>query len=166
VTEQDLLDRAQITEVLYRYARAIDAKDYALFGDIFAEDAVIHYDLEGGVKLPVGEMADWLSETLQMFFATQHVITNPVIEIDGDSARSTCYLNASHEQVGLDGRRTVFVDHGIYTDRWVRGPVGWRIRRRTLNRLMMHGDFQMPDDCQKFPGPPHPAVTGRGGQDD
>ena len=26
MTEQDLLDRAQITEVLYRYARAIDAK--------------------------------------------------------------------------------------------------------------------------------------------
>ena len=78
--------------------------------------------------------------------------------MDGDLADSTAYLTATHEQVGLDGKRTVFVDHGVYKDRWVRTAQGWRIRARRLERFLMHGDFQMPDQCKHYPIAPEPVA--------
>src|SRR5512139_2813386 len=105
-------DRDEIAQALYLYARAIDAKEFALLDAVFTPDAVIHYAVPGGTRLPLREMVDWLREALSMFRITQHVISNPIIALAGDRADSTAYLTATHEQVGLDGKRTVFVDHG------------------------------------------------------
>ena len=65
MSERELDDHLQITRLLYLYARAIDSKDFALFDRIFAPEAVIHYDVDGGTKLPVAEMKQWLGEVLQ-----------------------------------------------------------------------------------------------------
>ena len=151
-------DRAEIVEKLYLYARAIDAKDFAILDRVFTPDAIIHYDVPGGTRLPYGEMIAWLKNTLAMFRMTQHVVTNPIVEVEGGRTRSAAYLTASHEQVGLDGRKTMFVDHGIYKDDWVKGADGWRIRARRLNRFFMHGDFQMPDKCKTYPTAPEPVA--------
>jgi len=150
-------DQMEISRLLYRYARAIDSRELDGLRSIFTEDAVIHYDLEGGTKLPVGEMIDWLRTNLRIFRATQHAISAPLVEIDGDRARSTCYLTAVHQQVAVDGCRTVFYDHGIYSDELVRSADGWRIRTRRLNRILMHGDFTMPDQTKPYDAPPEPV---------
>ena len=157
-------DRGAIVETLYLYARAIDAKDFALLDRVFTPDAIIHYDVPGGTRLPYGEMVAWLKNALSMFRMTQHVVTNPIVERHGSRTRSAAYLTATHEQVGLDGRKTLFVDHGIYKDDWVKGPDGWRIRARRLQRFFMHGDFQMPDQCKSYPTAPEPVALG--GSDD
>lgn len=143
-------DFVAISQLLYGYAAAVDGKDLESLRDLFTEDAIIHYDLLGGAKKPLDEMIPWLQGTLQMFQVTQHAVSNPVIEVDedGNTARSRCYLIASHEQVGQDGRRTVFIDKGAYHDVLRRTPAGWRIERRTLRRFMMHGDFQAPDSVE------------------
>jgi len=151
-------DRDEIVQTLYLYARAIDAKAFDLLDSVFASDAVIHYAVPGGTQLPLREMVEWLRDALAMFRMTQHAISNPIVELRGDHADSTSYLTATHEQVGLDGKRTVFADHGIYKDRWVRTPQGWRIRARRLERFLMHGDFQMPDQCKRYPTAPQPVA--------
>jgi hypothetical protein len=151
-------DRDEIVQVLYLYARAIDAKELALLDSVFVPDAEIDYAVAGGTCLPLREMVGWLRDALSMFRMTQHVIANPIIELDGDHARSTAYLTATHEQVGLSGNRTVFVDHGIYKDAWVRTSQGWRIRSRRLERFLLHGDFQKPDQCKRYPSAPHPVA--------
>ena len=148
-------DRTAIVETLYLYARAIDAKEFGLLARVFAPDGVVHYDVPGGSRLPVAELVPWLRNALAMFRMTQHVVTNPIIEEAADgTVRSAAYLTATHEQVGLDGRRTVFVDHGIYKDDWVKLAEGWRIRARRLERFLMQGDFQMPDHCKSYPTAP------------
>lgn len=151
-------DRDEITQALYLYARAIDAKEFGLLDAVFVPDADIDYAVPGGTRLRLREMVDWLREALSMFHMTQHVISNPLIVLSGDRAESTAYLTATHEQVGLDGKRTVFVDHGVYKDDWVRTPQGWRIRARRLERFFMHGDFQMPDACKRFPTAQQPTA--------
>lgn len=156
--------RIEIVETLYLYARAIDAKEFGLLERVFAPNAVIHYDVPGGTRLPVSEMVPWLRNALAMFRMTQHVISNPIVETAGDRVRSAAYLTATHEQVGLDGRRTVFVDHGIYKDDWVKVGGAWRIRARRLQRFLMHGDFQMPDQCKTYPTAPQPVAL-LGGDD-
>lgn len=150
MTKASLNDRLEICDLLYSYARAIDSRDFTALDRIFTADAIIDYDLPGGARLPLEEMKTWLADVLQIFRGTQHVITNPLIEVDGGCARSTSYLTASHEQVGLEGRVTVFVDNGVYSDRLVRTNDGWRITERKLSRLFLHGEFQMPDEVERF----------------
>lgn len=157
MSERFAADHVEISTVLFRYARAIDSKDFAALAAVFAPDAVIDYAVPGGTKLPFAEMVPWLRQSLALFRRTQHTVTNPIIEIDGDGARSTAYLTATHEQVGKTGRRTTFVDHGIYSDEWVRSCEGWRIRVRRLERIFLHGEFQSPDECKRFPADEDPA---------
>ena len=128
-------DRDEIAQALYLYARAIDAKEFGLLDSVFTPDAVIHYAVPGGTQLPLREMVAWLREALSMFRITQHVISNPIIALEGDRADSTAYLTATHEQVGLDGKRTVFVDHGVYKDGWVRTAAGLANSRATARAL-------------------------------
>jgi len=152
-------DRLDISDLLYRYAHAIDGKDFDILDSLFTADAVVHYDVEGGAELPFGEMKSWLGNVLQMFRATQHCVTNPVIVFDGpDSAHSVCYLTATHEQVTDDGRRAIFVDQGIYSDSLDRTADGWRIRHRKLTRIVCHGDFIAPDEAIAHPHAPESVV--------
>jgi len=147
-------DQLEISRLFYRYAHAIDGKDFDSLFEIFTEDAIIHYDMMGGTKLPLAEMVEWLRENLQIFRVTQHAVSNPMIEMDGgadsDTARSICYLTASHQQIDLEGRSTVFIDKGAYHDRLRRTASGWRIERRTLERFLLHGDFVSPDQVKRF----------------
>jgi ketosteroid isomerase-like protein len=152
-------DREEIITKLYLYARAIDAKDFDILRDIFSDDAIVDYAIPGGAQLSLSDLIPWLREALAMFRLTQHVISNPLIDVDVDAAASTAYLTAAHEQVGKDGRRTTFVDHGVYKDTWTRTAQGWRIRRRRLDRFFLRGDFQSPDLCQRYPTSPHPVAS-------
>lgn len=156
--ESKARDRDAIVNALYLYARAIDTKDFSLLESIFTDDALIDYSVPGGTKLPIREMIPWLKEALSMFRLTQHCVTNPIVVVQGDRATSTAYLTATHEQVGLNGRETTFVDHGIYKDRWLRTAHGWRISRRRLERFFLRGDFQLPSECKRYPTAPRPVA--------
>jgi ketosteroid isomerase-like protein len=146
-------DQIEIAAVLYRYAQAIDSKDMASLREVFTPDAVIDYAVPGGTKRPYAEIGAWLAGALSMFRRTHHVVSNPMVEVEGDVARSTAYLTATHEQVGKNGRRTTFIDHGVYVDRWTRTPTGWRISERRLERRFLQGEVQPPESCKTYPGP-------------
>jgi hypothetical protein len=42
-------DEAEIAALLYRYARAVDSKDWELYRSVFTEDAHIDYSSAGAV---------------------------------------------------------------------------------------------------------------------
>ncbi len=149
-------DCIEITQTLMRYALAIDGKDYDQLGTVFTPDAEIDYAVARGTELRYPEMVEWLREALQIFRVTQHVITNPVIELDGDRARSTTYLTATHEQVKLNGDSVLVVLGGIYRDRLRRTDAGWRIEKRTLTSVYVTGQFLPPQEVQRFEKPPAP----------
>ncbi len=150
MTPDEIRDRTEITDVLYRYAVAIDTKDYDLLESVFTRDATIDYNVERGTKLPFPEMKEWLRQALRMFSTTHHSIANPLIEIDGDSARSVCYLTAAHVQLTHEGETNYAVLHGHYSDRLVRTSEGWRIRERTLNGSHVEGTFLDPSEVREF----------------
>ncbi|UCE85190.1 MAG: nuclear transport factor 2 family protein [Deltaproteobacteria bacterium] len=152
-TPQAIGDQLEIRACLYRYARAIDTREFERLSSVFTADALIHYDLAGGVKLRLAEMVDWLRKSLRIFAATQHVITNPEVELDGDRARSTCYLTGTHVQETLAGGDSLVVEGGIYHDEHVRADAGWRIKRRTLRRIYTSGRYLGPDAVRLFEKP-------------
>jgi hypothetical protein len=146
-------DVLEIERLLYRYGRAIDTRDLESLREVFAPDAEIHYAVTGGTRLPLSEMIGWLRGALTQFRVTQHAITTPIIELDGDRARSECYLSAAHVQERTDGREVYVMLHGIYRDEWVRRPEGWRISRRRLDHLYATGAFAAPDQVKHFEKP-------------
>jgi SnoaL-like domain len=151
--QRQISDHIEITQLLYRYGRAIDTRDFALLATVFTPDAAIHYNVFRGVSLPFPQMVDWLRQALQIFRVTQHAMSNPMIDLADDSARATTYVSAAHLQVKLDGGHAYALQHGLYVDALVRTERGWRIRERRLENLFVHGAFLGPDEVQKFATP-------------
>jgi SnoaL-like domain len=88
------------------------------------------------------------------FKFTQHLISNTLVEIDGDTARSQCYVQASHGLVGEDGKLAVVPVGAIYTQHSARTPAGWRVTRHHCRLLWIHDpDGLMPDSAAMMDDP-------------
>ncbi|MED5261902.1 MAG: nuclear transport factor 2 family protein, partial [Myxococcota bacterium] len=85
---QEISDRIEIQDLLVRYARAIDAQDYALLDTCFTPDASVDYTTSGGIKGAYPEVRAWLEKALAQFDAMLHLLGNSVVELDGDTARA------------------------------------------------------------------------------
>ena len=125
-----LTDRLAISDFLTAYARAVDTKDWELFRSLFVDDADIDYTSSGGIAGGVGEVATWMAETMSMFSATQHIITNEQVSIDGDTASVQAVL---FNPMVFDGSETLsFTCGGGYDHDLVRTEDGWKSRRVTM----------------------------------
>ena len=144
-------DVVEIEQLLYRYARAIDAKDWKSLERVFTPDARIHYAVERGAELSAGQLQAWLGQAMRIFKVTQHVVTNPLIELAADdTARCTSYLTATHLQVRLDGKTVRTTEGSRYSDSLVRSAEGWRIVARKLERIWVDGEYLGPQAVQLF----------------
>ncbi len=131
-----LLDKQAITEVIHRYARALDRCDIELLRSCFHPDSTHdHGEFEG----PSLKFCDWAMELLQRLTATQHHIGNVLIELDGDRAFSETYWVAYHRipadaggsgVVAGRGAETDLFIGGRYVDRFERRAGAWKIARR------------------------------------
>ncbi|MBT3373006.1 MAG: nuclear transport factor 2 family protein [Rhodospirillaceae bacterium] len=131
---QLLLDREDISQVLYRYATAIDTRDWELLASCFTEDLEADFRSFGGREVVKGRDT-WMkaiTSTIQGLDATQHLTANHVHTVDGDSATLVAYLQALHR---LDTARSdpEYTVGGYYTCEMVRGDdAKWRMRRYAL----------------------------------
>ena len=133
-----LLDKQEIRDLVHRYGYALDGRDYDLLRTCFLPDAVGHY---GGDPLRGYEAIEELCRTtLDPLTASQHLIGNVLVSVDGDEATSTCYLHAQHVLLGTEGG-DLFVFAGRYLDRLTRTPDGWRIAERTLEAMWTSGNI-------------------------
>ena len=123
---QALADREAIRELAVHYAHCVWTKDVAALADLFTDDGVM--DTGSGDPL---RGADAIRDTYERVFAADDYypfIHNHVIELGGDEARGTCYLDL---RAVTDGKR--MVGFGTYDDRYVRTRDGWRFRSRRLS---------------------------------
>ena len=121
---QTLIDRAEITDLLTRYARAVDRQDWGLFRSVFTPDARIDYTQVGGIAGNLDEIVDFLSKAMAMFEAIQHLISNIDITIDGDEAKVTAMV---HNPLKLPNT-PLWATGGWYHHELVRTREGWRSR--------------------------------------
>ncbi|MCY1561638.1 SnoaL-like domain protein [compost metagenome] len=71
---------------------------------------------------------------------TQHLIGSIRIQIDGDTARSSCYVQAIHASREVGDKRLMLL-WGEYQDQLQRTACGWKIRHRRLRVQHIHGDI-------------------------
>ncbi|WP_020108375.1 nuclear transport factor 2 family protein [Nocardia sp. 348MFTsu5.1] len=135
---QGILDERAIKDVTIKYATALDTKNWRQLRECFTRDAVAHYgvipDCEG-----VNAIIEQVSGGMDHLAQTQHILTNHVIKVDGDSATSVCYLQAQHLRDDAKPSWN-FVMAGQYSDRLVRTADGWRISARSLELWWTSGD--------------------------
>ena len=59
VNQAGVSDEGDIARLLYRYARAVDTKDWELYCSVFTDDAYIDYSSAGAAAGSRDEVADW-----------------------------------------------------------------------------------------------------------
>ncbi|MET0269253.1 MAG: nuclear transport factor 2 family protein [Sphingomonas sp.] len=132
-----LRDERDILRGLARFARVLDAKDWAALGDVFADE--IAFDYGQGERLGMPALAEQMRRYLDACGGTQHLLGSILVDPDGDRAVSRAYVQARHQRRG-DGGGAVFDSNGEYVDRWERRAEGWRIVRRDVSWATHGGD--------------------------
>jgi hypothetical protein len=130
-----LVDRARISDLLLDFARRVDEKDQAGYAANFAVDGVL--------ELPFGEFSG--RETIlgmrgpQLPMVTHHISANHMIEIDGDTARTRSYLQATHV-ADLEVPTKNWKAGGWYDCQLQRCATGWEFTRVKLSVIWAGGD--------------------------
>ena len=90
---QEMSDRFEIQDMLFRYADIIDRKAVDELNDIFTADAHIDYSAFGGSVGDRESTLAFLKQALPAFSASQHLNANVQIAVDGDSGtgRVMCF---------------------------------------------------------------------------
>lgn len=142
MTHDDLVDRTRITDHVLRYATGIDRHDWKLYRSIFADQLTIDFSSWSGEPATRMNADDWVAgvrATLEPFDATQHVLTNFVIGIDGAEATCSCYMAAHHHLVTGDLREMHSIG-GYYVHHLRRAAESWLIHGTQLNVSWEMGD--------------------------
>jgi hypothetical protein len=139
LSTQELSDRQEIQDLLVRYTRAIDTKDWALLDRCFTPDAHVDYTSSGGVAGKYPEVRAWLEKALAAFPAMMHFIGNTTLELHADRARARTYVINPMGFPKPEGGLHVFSVYAHYVDELVRTAEGWRIAQRIEEQVLLDG---------------------------
>ena len=132
LSQQELSDRFEIQDLVYRYADLIDRKRFDELREVFTHDAHVDYSALGGGVGNREETIAFLQASLtdQLFPNTQHLNANVQVQVDGDTAtgRVMCFNPMQMNLPGAEGQ--VFFLGLWYLDEYRRTADGWRICRR------------------------------------
>src|SRR5260221_10095292 len=135
-------DRGDIIELINLYGLAMDSQRWELFGSIFTADCDVDY----------GQTSHWTDLARfkadfggfhAHFDATQHVMTNHLVTVNGDSANSLTYgmwRLIRHAAAGSHASGPLWDGSGWYDDQWVRTGAGWRIAKRVCKVIWATGN--------------------------
>ena len=121
-----LADRAEITDVVHRYARGIDRRDFDLVRRCYHPDATDHH---GGFSGTVDEYLAWVDALTARYRSTQHLIASVVVDLAGDVAAAETNGVAVHRSDDPAPHLNL-VTGFRYLDRFERRDDRWAIARR------------------------------------
>jgi 3-phenylpropionate/cinnamic acid dioxygenase small subunit len=132
-----LQDRAAVKEVLLRYARAVDDRDFASVQSCFVDGAAIDGSLG---KTSIEEYCQSLGTELSAYNRTMHFIGNQYVEVSGDKATLVSYAVAYHCVAVEPSAKDLIV--GVrYHDEFVRRETTWMIDRRRVEPAFVGARF-------------------------
>jgi len=125
--------RQDVTDLLVRYATAIDQRDWALFRSCFTEDCDADYG-DIGHWDGVDALASWMEQVHAPCGHTLHRITNQSVVADPTGVTACSYVDAI--VMGPDNRTGTHAI-GYYDDELRGGVDGWKISRRTFTMVLV-----------------------------
>jgi len=130
---QEISDRLEIQDLVWRYSEIIDAKDFdKLRDDVFTPDAFIDYSTFGGSKGDLKTTIEFLHKAMKIFPAHQHLNANIQVKLHGDTAtgRVMCFNPQELAAKEGDDEGHIFFCGLWYIDEYLRTDAGWRITNR------------------------------------
>ena len=136
-------DKIALSELMYRQAMAIDRHDWTTYRSCLA--AEIDFDFSDHLEDAVDDSLprkstnpdEWLeaAKISEGFDTTLHLAFNIVHEVEGDYARSQCYMVNEHIIGDLS-----FVAAQLHFFDSIRTPSGWKLYKRRLRDIYGRGD--------------------------
>jgi len=120
-------DIEDIQRVKYRYLRALDTKHWDEFADTLTEDVIGDYGESLGETHHFTDRAtlvEFMRTSMPADVITDHRVTHPEIEVDGDEATAIWYLQ---DKVIVPKFDFMLIGAGFYRDRYRRTADGWKI---------------------------------------
>jgi hypothetical protein len=130
-----LCDRLDVSDVITRYAFAVDQHDWTGLTSIFADTVhleVPHVDSPESPLISRENLVQMIHDTVSGFEATHHLIPNRLVTISGDRASCKAYANAWHTIPTERGVADYCLVRGYYDWGLIRTPDGWRIDRLVI----------------------------------
>jgi hypothetical protein len=126
-------DVLAIREVIDRYGLGIDRRDWDLVRSCFTADCTADFGRPGRWQEREA-LITWLDEIHRDVGPTMHRLTNHRVDVDGDAATATSYLDAllQVEHRGYDLLHVV----ATYADELVRTDEGWKIASRRVDDFL------------------------------
>lgn len=124
----ELVDREAIRDCIYRIFRAVDRQDWDKLWECFWPDATDNH--AGIYKGPMTDAVEAALPFLSKMTATSHIVSNILIDIDGDFAKSETYVQGCHAQD--DPEKVNVIAVGRLLDQWQRRGDEWRLLDRNL----------------------------------
>lgn len=129
---QAVVDKSEISDLLYNIARGLDRIDETLLRAAFHPDATI--DLGPGTfQGTAGDYVHWVIGVLNQIRESHHLFGNVRVALEGDTALVESYCHAHFRLDKPTGREDVFIG-SRYLDRFERRPSGsagvWKIVHR------------------------------------
>ncbi|MDD2324894.1 MAG: nuclear transport factor 2 family protein [Alphaproteobacteria bacterium] len=129
---QAVMDKSEIAEVIYRFARSLDRIDETLLRSIFHHEATL--DLGPGVfQGTANDYIHWVIGVMNGVRSSHHMIGNILTTLEGDVALVESYCQTHIRMDKATGREDLFIG-SRYLDRLERNPAGaggvWKIMHR------------------------------------
>jgi hypothetical protein len=141
----ELRDRTEVIDALYRFGLGQDLRDRDLLASAFTGAAELDFRpaaAKWGARVPLMTGRDTIVDTILGMFAgrvdTTHVVTNPRVHVDGDSARLTAIVEAQHLLTGDHGTHALLKN--LYDVHLIRDGDRWTMRRVRIENVWYTGD--------------------------
>ncbi len=141
---EQLLDREEVIDALYRFGLGQDLRDRELFASAFAVEAVLDFRpaaTKCGLDIPLMEGRDTIVGTIldpATRIDTTHVVSNARVELDGDTARLTAIVEAQHLPKDDHSRHALLKN--LYAVEAVRDGSRWVMRHVHIDNVWFTGD--------------------------
>jgi ketosteroid isomerase-like protein len=92
-------DRLDVIEACSRYGWYADRRDWEGFAELLTDEVYVDYTALGGGEPGDVKSADLIADWTEQFArlaATQHLVTNHIVEVAGDTAVCTANFHAQH----------------------------------------------------------------------
>jgi hypothetical protein len=154
--------RTDIAQTVYAFAYGIDGRDWDAYRSIFVgPDDEITFDYESysgrpAMQMTVGQWLDVVTPLFNGLDATQHTMSNPLVEIHeaGRAARCRMYMQAAHFLWADDVDQPEFTIGGYYDDHLVLDHEGnWKIDAVRLTVWWRRGNEGIMEQARRRSAP-------------
>ena len=127
----------EIVSLTVKYCWALDERDWDSLSEVFSSDAYAKYGVTE--HKGIDSIIEKCQKALLPLDFSHHMVTNHVVELEGDEATCKCYFQAQHVRNSTPGGVN-FIIAGKYEDELTRINGEWKISSRVLTKILTEGN--------------------------